>query len=69
MLPPDIHFWLCPCLVGVALPSGNGGLLLLRRLRHAGRTSHDLRHSRRLGICEPLKAVKNREPPFGGLIK
>ena len=39
MLPPDIHFWSCPCPVGVALPSGNGGLLLLRRLRHAGRTS------------------------------
>jgi len=31
--------------------------------------SHNLRHSRRLGICEPLKAVKNREPPYGGSIK
>ena len=38
MLPPDIHFWSCPCPVGVVLPSGNGGLLLLRCLRHAGRT-------------------------------
>ena len=25
MLPPDIHLWYCPCPVGVALPSGNGG--------------------------------------------
>jgi hypothetical protein len=32
------HLWVCPCPVGVALPSGNGGLLLIRRLRHAGRT-------------------------------
>ena len=22
------HFWKCPCLVGVALPSGNGGLFI-----------------------------------------
>ena len=33
------HLWVCPCPVGVVLPSGNGGLLLLRRVRHAGRTS------------------------------
>jgi hypothetical protein len=39
MLPPDSHLWGCPCPVGVALPSGNGGLLIIRRLRHAGRTS------------------------------
>lgn len=26
MLPSDIHLWFCPCLVGVALPSGCGGL-------------------------------------------
>ena len=30
MLPPDTHFWSCPCPVGVALPSGNGGLLLIQ---------------------------------------
>ena len=38
------HFWLCPCLVGVVLPSGNGGLgcprlrLKRRPVRHARHT-------------------------------
>ena len=32
------HLWGCPCPVGVVLPSGNGGLLLFRPVRHAGRT-------------------------------
>ena len=39
------HFWYCPCPVGVALPSGNGGQFYFRqlvpeerRLRHAWRT-------------------------------
>jgi len=39
------HFWNCPCLVGVALPSGNGGQFYFRqlmpeerRMRHARRT-------------------------------
>ena len=42
------HLWVCPCPVGVVLPSGNGELLLLRRMRHAGRTSLIPRQSRGL---------------------
>ena len=47
MLPPDIHLWDCPCPVGVALPSANGGRFTAtsflssmegRIARHARRT-------------------------------
>ncbi len=57
MLPPDTHFWSCPCPVGVALPSGNGGLLLLRRLRHAGRTAE---HP--IGLSDSKKASQLSTP-------
>jgi len=49
------HLWVCPCPVGVALPSGNGGLLLLRRLRHAGRTS--LTTGVAGGLISPITAM------------
>jgi len=51
------HLWVCPCPVGVVLPSGNGGLLLLRRLRHAGRTSDTPRKAGGLMSGAASKAV------------
>ena len=56
MLPPDIHFWSCPCLVGVALPSGNGGLSTNSALASCRAHIIDLRQSRRFENREPLKA-------------
>ena len=45
------HLWQCPCLVGVVLPSGNGGpycprlRLELRPVRHARHTSNTTRRA------------------------
>ena len=51
------HFWQCPCPVGVVLPSGHGGLLLLRAVRHAGHTSDTPRKAGGLMSGAASKAV------------
>ena len=68
------HLWTCPCLVGVVLPSGNGGpscprLRLERRpVRHARHTSPTS------GKAEGLKFMNRSKrlfmaPPKGGNVQ